>query len=95
MVDEKSGGKSIRTRGAVMEGRVVKDRAKKTVIVQRDLVRPVPKYERSIRVRSKVPAHNPDGIGAKAGDWVQIEECRKLSKTKAWVVTKVLRKAGE
>lgn len=95
MVDEKSGGKAIKTRGAVVEGKVVKDRCKKTVIVQRDLVRTAPKYERYIRTRSKIPAHNPDAIGAKAGDWVRIEECRKISKTKAWIVTKVLRKAGE
>jgi len=91
MVDESS----IKTRGAVLEGKVVRDRGKRTVIVQRDLVRTVPKYERYIRTRSNVPAHNPDSMGAKAGDWVQIEECRKISKTKAWIVTKILRKAGE
>ena len=87
--------KGIKTRGAVMEGKVVADRAKKTVTVQRDLVRFVPKYERYIRVRSKVPAHNPEEINAKIGDWVQIEECRKISKTKAWTVTKIIKKAGE
>ena len=86
---------SIRTRGAVLEGRVVRDRGKKTVVVQRDLVRFVPKYERYVRTRSKIAAHNPEPIGAKVGDWVQIAECRKISKTKAWIVTKVLRKSGE
>ena len=91
MVDEST----IKTRGAVIEGKVVRDGGKKTVVVQRDLVRFVPKYERSIRTRSKVPAHNPDAIGAKMGDLVRIEECRKISKTKAWIVTKIIRKAGE
>jgi small subunit ribosomal protein S17 len=91
MVDEST----IRTRGAVVEGKVVRDRGKKTVIVQRDLVAFVPKYERYIRKRSKIAAHNPDSIGAKVGDWVQIEECRRISKTKAWIVTKILRRAGE
>jgi len=91
MVDESS----IKTRGAVLEGKVVRDRGKKTVIVQRDLVSFVPKYERYIRKRSKIAAHNPESIDAKVGDWVQIEECRKISKTKAWIVTKVLRRAGE
>jgi len=91
MVEKKTN--KLKTRGAVMEGKVVSDRCKKTVIVQRDLVKFVPKYERYIRTRSKVPAHNE--IDAKEGDWVQIEECRKISKTKAWIVTKVIRKAGE
>ena len=91
MVDESS----IKTRGAVLEGKVVRDRGKKTVIVQRNLVSFVPKYERYIRKRSKIAAHNPESIDAKVGDWVQIEECRKISKTKAWIVTKVLRRAGE
>jgi small subunit ribosomal protein S17 len=91
MVDEST----IKTRGSVREGLVVKDRGKKTVIVQRDLVRAVPKYERYIRTRSKVAAHNPESISAKVGDRVRIEECRKISKTKAWIVTKVLEKAGE
>lgn len=90
MVDEST----IKTRGAVTEGLVVRDRGKKTVIVQRDLVRSVPKYERYIRTRSKVAAHNPDSIGAKNGDWVQIEECRKISKTKAWIVTKIVKKSA-
>jgi len=86
---------AVATRGAVLEGTVVKDRGKKTVVVQRDLVRFVPKYERYLRSRSKIPAHNPDEIGAKNGDVVQIEECRRISKTKSWIVTKIVKKAGE
>jgi len=26
---------------------------------------------------------------------VQIEECRRISKTKSWIVTKIVKKAGE
>ena len=85
----------MKTRGAVVEGEVVSDRGKKTVVVQRDLVKFMPKYERYIRTRSKVSAHNPECIDAKEGDIVKIEECRKISKTKAWVVTSVVKKAGE
>ncbi|MDE1797916.1 MAG: 30S ribosomal protein S17, partial [Candidatus Micrarchaeota archaeon] len=39
---------------------------------------------------SKIAAHNPDEIGARIGDLVEIAECRKISKTKAWIVTKVV-----
>ncbi|MDO8339368.1 MAG: 30S ribosomal protein S17 [Candidatus Burarchaeum sp.] len=81
---------SLRTRGSILEGRVVSDKGKRTVIVERELVRLVPKYERYARSRSRIPAHNPECIGAKLGDLVRIAECRKISKTKAWTVVKVL-----
>ncbi len=81
---------SLRTRGSILEGRVVSDKGKRTVIVKRELVRMVPKYERYARSSSRIPAHNPECIGAKLGDLVQIAECRKISRTKAWTVVKVL-----
>ena len=81
---------SIRTRGSILEGRVVSDKGKRTVIVERELVRLVPKYERYARSRSRIPAHNPECIGARFGDLVRSAECRKISKTKAWTVVKVL-----
>ncbi|MCX8163218.1 MAG: 30S ribosomal protein S17 [Candidatus Micrarchaeota archaeon] len=80
------------TRGLIFSGIVVSDRAKKTVIVQRDLVSYIPKYQRYARKISKIAAHNPENINAQVGDIVQIAECRKISKTKAWIVTKILKK---
>jgi len=86
---------ALSTRGAVSEGIVVSDKGKKTVIVERRYVRYIPKYERYARSRSRIPAHNPDCIGAKLGDRVRIAECRKISKTKAWIVVEILGKEGE
>ncbi len=80
----------LSTRGHIVSGIVVSDRAKRTVIVQRDVVTYIPRYRRYARSISKIPAHNPDEIAAKVGDIVQISECRKISKTKAWVVTKII-----
>ncbi|MCL5100409.1 MAG: 30S ribosomal protein S17 [Candidatus Marsarchaeota archaeon] len=82
---------SISTRGAQMEGRVVSSKAKKTVIVEIDYTRYIYKYERYLRKRSRIPAHNPDCMAAKEGDTVQIAETRRLSKTKSFVVSKVNR----
>ena len=48
----------------------------------------VPKYQRYEKRRSKVHAHNPPCITAKVGDIVTIAECRRLSKTKSYVVIK-------
>jgi small subunit ribosomal protein S17 len=48
------------------------------------------KYARYLKTRSKVSAHNPECISAKKGDKVLIGETRPLSKTKHFVVLKVL-----
>lgn len=81
---------TLRTRGRVLEGVVVSDKMHSTVVVRRDYVRYVPKYERYKKASSQIPAHNPECIAAKVGDHVRIAECRPLSKTKNFVVTEVL-----
>jgi len=80
-------------RGHTRVGTVVSDRSKRTVIIEWDSLERFPKYQRSARSKSRLPVHNPDAIGAKLGDVVEIAECRKISKTKAWTVTKVITKA--
>ncbi len=82
---------SLSTRGMHMEGIVVSSKAKKTVIVEIDYTRYIYKYERYLRKRSRIPAHNPDCIGAKEGNVVRIAETRRLSKTKSFVVTGIVR----
>ncbi|MEM2934482.1 MAG: 30S ribosomal protein S17 [Methanocellales archaeon] len=80
-------------RGQVLEGVVVSDKMNKTVVVQREHLKYIRKYERYERRRSKIHAHNPPCINAKIGDFVKIAECRPLTKTKAFVVVeKVERK---
>ena len=49
-------------------------------------------YDKIIVRSSKYHAQNDDNA-AKSGDLVEIQECRPISKTKAWVVTKLLEKA--
>lgn len=73
-------------------GRVVSDKMDKTVTVLIERRVKHPMYEKIIVRSSKYHAHNENNE-AKAGDLVQIEECRPLSKTKAWIVTKLLEKA--
>ena len=82
----------LSTRGHITSGIVVSDRSKRTVIVQRDMVTYIPRYRRYARAISRIPAHNPDEIAAQIGDKVEIMECRKISKTKAWTVVKILEK---
>ncbi len=76
-------------RGQVLRGVVVSDKMNSTVVVQRAFVKKVAKYERYEKRKTKVHAHNPPCMNAKAGDNVTIAECRPLSKTKSFVVVEV------
>jgi small subunit ribosomal protein S17 len=78
-------------RGVQLTGRVVSDKAKKTVIIETDSARYIYKYERFLRSKSRIPAHNPECINAKVGDLVNIAEARRLSKTKSFVVTGIVK----
>lgn len=80
----------LSVRGRAFEGVVVSDKMARTVTVELERMQRVPKYERYERRTSKFHAHNPQCIGAKAGDRVKIMECRRLSKTKAFVVVQKL-----
>jgi small subunit ribosomal protein S17 len=86
---------SLSTRGSVLDGLVVSDKMQATVVVQRDGMVKVRKYDRYKRSSSRVPAHNPPCINAKVGDNVKIMECRKISKTVSFVVVEKLGQKNE
>lgn len=77
---------ALSVRGQIIEGSVVSDKMDKTVIVEREYLRYLTKYERYEKRTGRYPAHNPLCINAKAGDKVKIMECRPLSKTVSFVV---------
>ncbi|MBO3832565.1 MAG: 30S ribosomal protein S17 [Candidatus Brockarchaeota archaeon] len=77
---------NVRIRGSVLEGVVVSDRMRNTVIVMREYLQYIPKYKRYMRKRSRIPSHNPPCIAARTGDRVIIGESRPLSKTVHFVV---------
>ena len=75
-----------------LTGRVVSDKMDKTVtvLVERQVMHPV--IGKVVSRSRKYHAHN-EGNDAKLGDKVVIEECRPISKTKAWKVAKVAERA--
>ncbi|MFA5764325.1 MAG: 30S ribosomal protein S17 [archaeon] len=77
-------------RGNVLEGEVTSAKANKTITVKRQLTHYISKYERYKKVFSKVKAHVPSGMIVKEGDKVQIGETRRISKTKNFVLIKVI-----
>jgi len=83
----------LSVRGKLVEGEVVSDKMKNTVVVKWEFIKKRGKYERFVRKTAKVAAHNPECVGAKEGDKVMLGECRRLSKTKQFVV--LARKGGK
>jgi small subunit ribosomal protein S17 len=81
---------TLSVRGRVFDGVVVSDKMSKTITVELVRTRKMPKYERYERRASKLHVHNPPCISARTGDKVRIMECRRLSKTKAFVVVQKL-----
>ena len=88
MSKQASGHKNTRT----LTGRVVSDKMDKTrtVLVERRVTHPL--YGK-IMMRSKKYHVHDEANEAHAGDLVLIEECRPLSKTKAWRLSRLLEKA--
>ncbi|HMW53037.1 MAG TPA: 30S ribosomal protein S17 [Thiobacillaceae bacterium] len=75
-----------------LTGTVVSDKMNKTVtvLVERKVKHPL--YGKIIRLSKKYHAHDENNE-FHPGDVVVIEECRPLSRTKAWKVTRLVEKA--
>lgn len=74
-------------------GQVVSDKRAKTVtvLVERRITHEL--YGKIVARSRKYHAHDEDGQ-YKLGDVVEIAEGRPISKTKSWVVTRLVKKAG-
>ncbi|TMT87390.1 30S ribosomal protein S17 [Haloterrigena sp. H1] len=84
----------LAVRGQVLEGTVVSTDMDKTVVVEREYDVAVPKYDRQMKRRSRIPAHVPGVLEPlSVGDTVKIAETRPLSKTKSHVVVEVTEEA--
>ncbi|MFB6270654.1 MAG: 30S ribosomal protein S17 [Halobacterium sp.] len=79
----------LSVRGQVLEGEVASTDMDKTIVVEREYDVFVPKYDRYMKRRSRVPAHAPECFDIDVGDTVSIAETRPLSKTKSHVVVEV------
>jgi small subunit ribosomal protein S17 len=77
-----------------LTGRIVSDKMNKTVtvLVERRVKHPL--YGKVITRTRKYHAHDENNE-FKEGDLVEIQACRKLAKTKAYRVTRLIEKAKE
>lgn len=79
---------TTRIRGKITKGIIVSKKSRNTVIIRRDYVQFVKKYQRYERRNTRLACHLPNCLSheIKIGDLVRVGESRKISKTKAFIV---------
>lgn len=84
------GGLSLR--GRTFRGTVIK-KFPKRVVIQFEKIIYIPKYERYLKSQTNLHAHLPDCLAEEInlGDYIEIKECRKLSKIISFVVVNKIR----
>ncbi|EIJ43457.1 30S ribosomal protein S17 [Beggiatoa alba B18LD] len=75
-----------------LTGRVVSNKMDKTITVLIERMVKHPKYGKYIKRSTKLHVHDEENT-CQEGDVVLIEECRPISKTKAWRLNKVVTRA--
>ncbi len=79
---------TTRIRGKITQGVVVSKKSKNTVIIRRDYVQFIKKYQRYERRNTRLACHLPDCLLSEIeiGDLVKVGESRKISKSKAFII---------
>jgi len=83
----------LSTRGRKFEGYVIK-KFPRRIVIEFEKTIYVKKYERYVKKKTKLHARLPECMKDKVmiGDYVEIKECRPLSKIIHFVLIKILRK---
>ncbi|KAF0483263.1 40S ribosomal protein S11 [Gigaspora margarita] len=80
----------VSIRGRILSGVVVSVKMKRTIIVRREYLHYVTKYNRYEKRHKNLAAHlSPAFVGVSPGDIVTVGQCRPLSKTVRFNVLKV------
>jgi len=76
-------------------GKVIKKDVSRTATIEWGRNVYVKKYERYAKKRSRLRAHNPPCLKVEIGDEVMVARTRPLSKTKHYVIVKMIKKIEE
>jgi len=76
----------------VRMGKVVSDKADKTITVRIDIAKRHRRYRKIVRSSSTLHAHDETN-DANEGDLVRVIECRPMSRTKRWRLVEILERA--
>ena len=80
---------TLSIRGKLFEGKVVKTKAKDTVVIQKESPVYFSKFKRYGRSKNSIHAHVPTNLQVNEGDIVIAAECRPLAKSVSFVVVEV------
>ena len=80
---------TLSIRGKLFEGKVVKSKAKNTVVIQKESPVYFSKFKRYGRSKNSIHAHVPTNLDVNEGDMVIAAECRPLAKSVSFVVVEV------
>ena len=80
---------TLPVRGKLFEGKVVKSKANKTVVIQKEAPIYFSKFKRYARSKNSIHAHVPTNLVVNQGDIVIAAECRPLAKSISFVVVEV------
>lgn len=75
-----------------LQGRVVSDKMEKSIVVAIERTVKHPIYGKFIKRTTKLHVHDEKNE-CSIGDVVEIQECRPLSKTKSWILIRVVDKS--
>ncbi|KAK2461929.1 hypothetical protein APHAL10511_006392 [Amanita phalloides] len=73
----------VSIRGRILTGRVVSTKMTRTIIIRRDYLHYIPKYNRYEKRHKNLAAHVSPAFRVEIGDVVTVGQCRPLSKTLA------------
>eukprot|EP01113_Clastostelium_recurvatum_P042357 TRINITY_DN685_c0_g1_i2.p2 TRINITY_DN685_c0_g1~~TRINITY_DN685_c0_g1_i2.p2 ORF type:complete len:181 (-),score=23.60 TRINITY_DN685_c0_g1_i2:93-560(-) len=72
---------NVSIRGRILRGFVVSTKMKRTVVLRRNYLHYIKKYNRFEKRHKNFPAHCSPAFSLKEGDLVTVGQCRPLSKT--------------
>ncbi len=81
---------TLKVRGRILKGTIVGKDVHKSATLEFTRRFYVPKYERYEKRKTRIRVHNPTCVDAQKGDFVKVSECRKLSKSKSFVIIEKL-----
>lgn len=83
----------LKVRGRIFRGAIIK-KFNKRIVIEFERTVFIRKYERYAKLRTKLHARLPDCLEktVEVGDYVEIHECRPLSKIIKFVMTQIIRK---
>ncbi|KAJ5132139.1 40S ribosomal protein S11 [Penicillium atrosanguineum] len=85
----------VSIRGRILTGRVVSTKMHRTLVIRREYLHYVPKYNRYEKRHKNLAAHVSPAFRVQEGDWVTVGQCRPLSKTVRFNTLRVLPRTGK